>query len=205
MSQGLCWPRQFWCDNMEGVFVVSVTCITKPNWFTCQSQHHLATSYPTLLSLVPSTWLLSILQLNESGFDLALLATIVTSLVIARVSIVLTKHNDQSNLEGKGIIWLTSTSSRQELKQGSNLGAGADPEAMAECSSLTGYPWLPQPALNNRFIDCFSASLQNYLHLVLCSQGQWWENTAGNISIKYYPYVFLCAIVSQVFFFFFKC
>lgn len=81
---------------------------TKPNWFTCKSQLHLLpANYPTSPSLVPYTWLLSILQLNESVFDLALLAIIVTGPVIARIRIALMKHNDQSNLERKGIIWFT--------------------------------------------------------------------------------------------------
>lgn len=101
---------------------------------------------------------------------------------------------------GEGLFGLPSTSSRQELKEGSNLGPGADPEAMAECSLLAGYPWLPQPAFYNRCSDCVKASLQNYLHPFVCSQRLWWENIAGNISIKYCPYVFLCAIISQIFF-----
>jgi hypothetical protein len=64
------------------------------------------------------------------------------------------KHHDQSNVGRKGFIWLTLTSTSlfiterklgQELRQGRNLEAGADAEAMERCYSLACSPWLSQP------------------------------------------------------------
>lgn len=59
---------------------------------------------PNLAEPCPYTWLLSILQLNESLFDLALLTIIDTVLVRGTVAVM--KHNDHSNMERKGFIWL---------------------------------------------------------------------------------------------------
>ena len=53
-------------------------------------------------------------------------------MALVRVSIAAMKQHNQSNLERKGFIWVCISiwKSGQELKQGWNLEAGADAEAM---------------------------------------------------------------------------
>ena len=75
-------------------------------------------------------------------------------LVSVRVSIAAVKHHDQGKLGRKGFIRLHFQitihhwrKSGQELKQGRNLKAGADAEAMEGCCLLTCFTWLAPPAL----------------------------------------------------------
>jgi hypothetical protein len=67
--------------------------------------------------------------------------------VLVRVTIVVMKHHDQSNLGRKGLIWLTlphHCSSFKEVRTGTqayrNPEAGADAEAMEGCCSLVCSP-----------------------------------------------------------------
>jgi hypothetical protein len=73
--------------------------------------------------------------------------------VMVRVSITVIKHHIQSELGRKGFSWLillhgspTLKEARQELKQGRNLEAGADAEAMGGCCLLACSSRLAQPA-----------------------------------------------------------
>jgi hypothetical protein len=73
--------------------------------------------------------------------------------VLARVSIAVNKHHDQSNLRRKGLFGLHfhitlhyQRKSGQELKQGRSLEAGANAEAMEGCRLLACSSWLVQPA-----------------------------------------------------------
>ena len=79
--------------------------------------------------------------------------------VLVSVTIAVMKHYDQSNLGRKGFIWLHfhivvhhSRKSGQELKQGRNLEAGADAEAMEAFCLLACSPWLLQPALTQNHL-----------------------------------------------------
>ena len=81
---------------------------------------------------------------------------------LVRVSIGATKHHKQATWEGKGLFCLGShiivhhwRKSGQELKQGRNLEAGADAEAMEECCLLVCSSWLVQPAF---FIEATTTS-----------------------------------------------
>ena len=63
------------------------------------------------------------------------------------VSIGSTKYHDQkSKLGKKGFIGFHLRESGQEFKQGWNLEAGADAEAVEICCLLNCSPWLAQPA-----------------------------------------------------------
>ena len=67
-------------------------------------------------------------------------------MALVRVSIAAMKQHNQSNLERKGFIWVCISiwKSGQELKQGWNLEAGADAEAMEGCCLLACSSWLTQ-------------------------------------------------------------
>jgi hypothetical protein len=61
------------------------------------------------------------------------------------------KHCDQSNLGRKRFIQLMLKSG-QELKQGRNLEAGADPEAMEGCCLQACSSWLARPVFICLFV-----------------------------------------------------
>ena len=72
--------------------------------------------------------------------------------VLVTATTTVRKHHHLKRLLEAGVYW-TSTSesvteglSGQELKQGWNLEAGADAEAMEECFLLTFSSWTAQPA-----------------------------------------------------------
>lgn len=65
------------------------------------------------------------------------------------VSIAMMKHPDQKQLEEERVslgLHFSIRKSGQELKQGRNLKAGTDVEAMEECCLLACSSWLAQPA-----------------------------------------------------------
>ena len=74
--------------------------------------------------------------------------------VLVRVSIAMRKHHDQkASWGGKGLLGLHFSIAvhhqrkpEQELKQGRNLEAGADAEAMEKPCLLARSPWFAQPA-----------------------------------------------------------
>ena len=73
------------------------------------------------------------------------------NIVLVRVVIATMKRHD-NKLEMKEFIWLIRPhwspllmESGEELKQGRNLEAGTDAEAMEGCGFLACSPWLAQP------------------------------------------------------------
>lgn len=72
--------------------------------------------------------------------------------ICLRVSIAVTKHHDHSNWGGKGLHFHLHhpRKSVQEFKQGRNLEAGANAEAMERCCSLDCFHCLLSLLFNNQ-------------------------------------------------------